>query len=1345
MRLADVKRLTERSIRSAGPRYTPGQNPNFPNLSIAEIDDAFIGIIGGKLFSEHVLKLKAEISANYDKSRRELAAAFPRRFRRPSATIDALAQLAECRLGAGLSVIQRARRAVSRHLQTLQSFENELFEAQTERRRQLDSERSSGSTDSHYQDDDTVRKNDVQRRALTNYTSTIDNVCDFLSSRCCEAQHNNITLIVGGWGTGKTHFLCDVARGRLMQGRPALLLLAKDFEPHPTVSDGLIGYAAIARDITSLVNGLGRLARKGERALLIIDGINESDSEAWKEGVDELIRCVRRRDDVALVLSSRSPMHLGIFRPSTRRRLVELLHPGFSDIEFDAQQSFFDFYEIPLPEVPLLADEFSRPLALKILCEAFKDLPDRTQRAGFAGLSSGQRGMTRILERFINSRARETEALLGLPRGFCWRVMKGDNRVQDPLLSGIAPNMAANRVNYVPKDEVLNIIGARSAISSGQSAGVFYRRILAEGLLIESDLWRPDEEGGPLTVVRMPYERFGDHIVARHILGKYLDVTNEATIRQSLYRNRPLGAIFTLDGPYHYRYELDGWAEALIIEFPERVKRTLSEDATELFFYLPKARQSISAYWEPFCSGLFWRHPGSFSKQTDQLAGAILWSGHDTSARRMIDALLAVATKPKHPYGGARLYKNFENMDLPSRDLLWSEYLRTRYRTSSADRLVKWFERPIGDSLGEAGARNLIAVFSLFLTSTDRQLRDRVTKVLVRLGELFPKELFEHTLLTMTFNDPYVPERMLAASYGVGMSLWADRSNRVVRRELPEFARQLVRRIYLPSGDFRTPHILIREYSLGLIELARLVQPNCIATQWIRRTRPPFDGQHDPFPSGEIDDAVSEKAKSAVLLDFGNYTIGRLIADRQNYDYSNPEYVQVRKNIDWRICDLGYEESRFDLIDQSIGRSAWNSRRDANKVDRYGKKYSWIAYFEMYGVRQAHGLLPDNRQDERISDCDIDPSFPKRPAESAPPPNYFFRRITESHLDWLKNGTSPRFLSWLRRDRIDEKEGPWVLLDGFVSDVQPSDKRSAFAFLRGYLTDPENIDAFKEELDGVDHPGSGLPDPGEHHCTFAGEIPWSRRFAAAARPIARGRTKEYSPVEAFPSSRKTYKRKRVKKAWRLVYEKLGTIPDVGAVRFVSTKDDEENDELKIIDDAISEANAAVSRREQIEFADLVNRKPTVEELEAGYWTVEEWEFVPGIPLHTASWRYSWGSDHSAVNDFSGFRYPAPLICDQLGLTARNRSIDLFDQTGAQATLYRGAEDSWSKTYDVLYLRKDLLDKVLRAKAKSLVWVVWGERGFPTEDALRLNHEPDIQVALQHYEHLYKRVSVYTPA
>ena len=338
----------------------------------------------------------------------------------------------------------------------------------------------------------------------------------------------------------------------------------------------------------------------------------------------------------------------------------------------------------------------------------------------------------------------------------------------------------------------------------------------------------------------------------------------------------------------------------------------------------------------------------------------------------------------EHPLNANFLDSTLRGMAAPDRDLCWTEWVRLE-----GERLTKDFERLEnrwrGSSPGQRGSEDerLRARWVMWtLTSTVRPLRDRATRALYRFGSRYPGALFELTLEALTVNDLYVPERMLAACYGVAMTLWGDPGRQDVRVALLSLGKALNDRMFSPGGTNGTAHVLMREYAGGLIELAgRVTVRGRIESSGVSCDFAAFQSVPVPDPFRDpslIGDSEIDDVKGAIRMDFGNYTIGGLIARRQNYDFENETYRNVRRQIEARIVELGYSETRFRDVESRIGREEWRgARREGAKTDRYGKKYAWIAYFEMYGLREDRGLLPEWRRGERTPDVDIDPSFPE--------------------------------------------------------------------------------------------------------------------------------------------------------------------------------------------------------------------------------------------------------------------------------------------------------------------------------------------------------------------------------
>jgi hypothetical protein len=544
-----------------------------------------------------------------------------------------------------------------------------------------------------------------------------------------------------------------------------------------------------------------------------------------------------------------------------------------------------------------------------------------------------------------------------------------------------------------------------------------------------------------------------------------------------------------------------------MLEFPERMKR--SPLSHELLSYLPKAARVVAPIKEVFLEGLYWRSMEAFTDDTDRLVSFFLTRADDWIRDETLEVLVGLATRPTHPYSATRLANDLAGQTMASRDQTWSEYLRRSDEQSNVQRILAWVERSANQD--ESDVRNEIRLISLFLTTTNRPLRDRSTKALVGRGCERPDVLFDEVLRSLAFDDPYLPERMLAAAYGVAMRLWADPNGEMLRTAIVPFARSLVQQMFVANAPHATKHVLQRGYALGVIALARQINPHAIASRQVPWLRAPFAQIPSPFVDpATISEEDVKDSRQAMHMDFANYTIGRLVPGRGNYQEAHPEYQAVRRQIARRMSDLGYSTVAFSDIDGLIARTQPLSREsDGGRTDRYGKKYAWIGFFEMYGVRGDLDLLGDRRSNERPSDCDIDPGFPVEPREWVPPLPELFKKAPTNHGVWLASGPVPDYRPLFVLPRIDcVPSGPWILLNGFIQQAG-SHERETVTFIRGLFMRQGDIAQVKVAMSTLDHFGnSRIPEPGQDYYTYAGEIPWSSSYADDYR-LASGRARRH--------------------------------------------------------------------------------------------------------------------------------------------------------------------------------------------------------------------------------------------
>ena len=1112
---------------------------------------------------------------------------------------------------------------------------------------------------------------------------------EYVASPAFKVLFDPNLLVSGEWGTGKTHLLCDFTQERIARNQATVLVLAKNFQGR--IVEEVCSRIEAGYTVSKVFDRLETVAtRTTDRAVVILDGVNEGRRREWQEAVATFHALVAARPHIGLIVTCRTPFEHIAIKQKDLEKFHKVVHRGFDDQEFNAQAEFFDFYDLPLPEVPLLDREFSRPLTLKLICQSLQSLTGKKLAQGFAGIASGQKGMTYVLESFVNRIGKPIEHQYGLRAKGCWELLKGSDRFADRRRAGFAPCMAANLRGFVRPSETDRIIAANYPELRPAQRKQLLDELRTNGLIEEDAVWYSTNSGYKSRVVfRLPYQRFSDHLIARHLLKTHLDVTSAATIKRSFTGKSPLAKIFRVPRRNSRRYAEPGWAQALITEFPERVGTRLPSKQCELFFVLPPKAQNLSAYFGPFIEGVFWRDPAAFTEGTHAIVNQYLNVG-SRAWERVIDALVAVSTKPKHPYHARRLYDFLACYPMPDRDLQWSEYLRRRYASPTIHRLLTWAEKLDSVNMTQRLATGLVVLLSLVLTTVVRTDRDLATKALVLIGEKFPKMLFTHVVTSLGFNDPYVSERMLAAAYGTTLSLVDSEAVPTFRHLLGDLAQTLYRMMFGPGAHHATHHTLTRDYALGIIEMAQRICCVTLPKAASRYLTAPFPGATSVFASdGTPDPTVTEAIDYAIRMDFGNYTIGRLIANRDNYDDENPDYVQVRAKIERRIFDLGYGAERFKDVDVEIGNESRRAREEG-KVDRYGKKYSWIAYYEMWGELEALKDPSHWRVLERTSDCGVDPSFPVRPPSWTPPIPDLFGDPDLATEAWVEGGYEPSWQPLLVVPEINGREGEWVLVEGHVRGTDERHDRDFFAFLRGAFIARKDVRSLREKFLGGIYPGNGkIPEGATEYYLYAGEA--GRRQSYARHLYQRNGQYRRQILEAFD---------------RYVSEPSieKTPPAAGSISRVS-RDGKETD------------------TSSFEFSHS-NRKE---------------RHVSGIRIEIPYIHFGWETHHSSQNVFSGFDLPAPSLIQRLNLTSKNREIDFYDSKGQPATLYREAGAGWKgDRHSLLYVRADLLRRYLRDTRQMLIWCNWGQRDWLKKmEGHDVLHNPARQRILQAYDHVHR--------
>ena len=479
-------------------------------------------------------------------------------------------------------------------------------------------------------------------------------------------------------------------------------------------------------------------------------------------------------------------------------------------------------------------------------------------------------------------------------------------------------------------------------------------RILSNLLAQEGIIFRNPDDAVPGTYSITPvFDRLGGYIIADALLRE-----NQSDSAFNWIRDQTNLQMLFGDGESSHSLSQD-ILHALVALVPR-----YSNNQKQLWMVVPdeykEAVVELSTLIDP---------ENLCDKTKEEYRKQILRKGLDYSTLRRLEGLCASGS---HPLNADFLSDLLKDLSVAERDLSWTEFLRGEHDYILPE--ISYFEqRWKSEDIPKTEGDRLQAVWvSWLLTSTSIEIRDCSTRALYWYGRSCPKNLFEMTISSLDINDPYVPERLLAASYGVVMFF-------VYKDEYLEEMKWLVSRLYelmfCKSAKNSTTHLLARDYASKIILITRKLLPGTLSDEQLADASPPYASM-PRRKWGSVDKGeVGFGYMSPLGMDFENYTIGSLVPERPPYDFNHPDYQGVRAKILWRIEQLGWNKEKYAEADERIATSSvYNSRMNRPKTERYGKKYSWIAYYEVAGQRLDEGVL--ELWGERFA-ADIDPSFPE--------------------------------------------------------------------------------------------------------------------------------------------------------------------------------------------------------------------------------------------------------------------------------------------------------------------------------------------------------------------------------
>ena len=854
--------------------------------------------------------------------------------------------------------------------------------------------------------------------------------------------------ILGDAGIGKTHIACNICDDRLKNGLPALFVRGSLFTTEQPIETQLRTILDIPPSYSwhDFLQALSAAAEAYHtRVPLIIDGLNESVhdgifSKVWELGLKGLVQEIAQTKNLVLITTCRKSYEDAIWKEVRAREdivpgkviwkdkdslnLVYARGLNTDEVKQEAIDKYFNAYKIKAEDITLAPlRQFEHPLHLKIFCET-----KNRERETEVQVYVGEQTLFEVFDEYLGQCNEAVCTRLGLrPR----------TPIVQPILNKIAEHLWQNRSRNILVAELVKLTDNQllSDLNWPLSKAC---AIEAEGLLVCRNQWEGKE------AMYFTYDLLGGYLIAKYLVEQAAD-----DVQGFINSEEVVGALFSED----YK---------TIHPIHEDISRCLAAlIPSETGEYLHNLSENIIARYYSIRS-LFEISPKYITDDCTKKIGHIFNERSD-SRIPLLELAESTVGHPGHRFDVIFWSKQLSALSMSERDLSWTEHVRDN--RERFEELVKRFEETsrYDKDISELSTKrlHLLAEYIMWiLTSTVRPLRDKATRALYWYGRRFPQDFFDLVMKSFTINDPYVSERMLAATYGIAMARQNDfEDTSFVDKMLPKYAKKLYKNMFKPNAPHASIHILARDYARRTIDIALIHHPDLLTDDEQERITPPFTdgGIREWGESENKNEGEYEKGPAPLQMDFENYTLKSLI----KYDNENPdEYKRIRANVYWRIYDLGFSLESFGEIDSLLlteNYRKYSRSGDGRKTDRYGKKYSWIAYFELAGFRQDQGNLPDFYDNGRCIEADIDPSFPDKHREYNLVREDFLGDREASTEKWVLKTPHPDLTPYLNVDQLWDEQGSWVLLYGHLGQEDKPASRKMSAWMQGLIVKPENV------------------------------------------------------------------------------------------------------------------------------------------------------------------------------------------------------------------------------------------------------------------------------------------------
>lgn len=762
--------------------------------------------------------------------------------------------------------------------------------------------------------------------------------------------NNPILIIQGEAGCGKSHLMGDIASKRIEAALPTLLLLGTTFKDPTTIEQNIVAHLGLSCTFSELLDDLNQLGlRIGSRVLILIDAINEGlGAGLWRDQIAGFVNQISKYPAIALSLTIRSTYFKDIIPEDfiDSHDVTIITHKGFAGNEYEALKLFCKYNNLELPSFPLLNPEYANPLFLHLLCNHIKQSHRKIFPQGFDNIEAIYKSYKDDLDQRFNKK-RDSYKYRRI-------ASQSIDYLAEELLSSEFEQMECSLL-YQKFDE--KFPNQPELLADLIEEGVFIKTI---------DTFHDNHR----EMVLFAYQRLGDFFMADILLRQYN--TYEELVH-GFSTNSKL-----LDISKNYSWKNNGITDALSILIPEK----FGVEFFELSHLFKPSNDDIEHlqcwFTDNLLSNIKWRSP-----QSIHIDKIITWLNANPTAsdyEQYLYMLTEVCAIPNHPFNSNRLTQILQQRTMAERDGFLQHFL---YCYSGYDddhfahpiqRLIDWADNGINKNDVDNETIFLASqTLAWCLPSTFISLRDKASKSLVRLLENNTSVLLRILSTFKDIDDFYILERLYAVAYGCTLRTKKKEDAILVGQTVFDYI----------FKDAQPPaHILLRDYARNTVEYA-ITQGLSVDVSLIR---PPYKSEfnYTPLTNEQLDCKYKPQGDSgnwhqqywgvsaimhSMVTEYGrgicNYgDFGRYVFQSALKNFTLPDEFNVdllsNLAVEWIFEKYGYSAELHNGFDQMVGSSyGIYSSRSANHVERVGKKYQWIALYEMVARVSDNFLYSD--------------------------------------------------------------------------------------------------------------------------------------------------------------------------------------------------------------------------------------------------------------------------------------------------------------------------------------------------------------------------------------------------